>query len=121
MDGGLCFFHANPNKASELGRIGGRKNGRGMVGSDPLPLLDTITAVRDAGNRVISDVYAGNLHPRTAAGLAPLLQLQLRAIEKIALEDRMTTLEEKVARVTADLERINQERKEHQSSRFQSP
>lgn len=21
--GGLCFFHANPNKASELGRIGG--------------------------------------------------------------------------------------------------
>ena len=22
--GGLCFFHANPNKASELGRIGGR-------------------------------------------------------------------------------------------------
>jgi hypothetical protein len=22
--GGLCFFHANPDKASELGRIGGR-------------------------------------------------------------------------------------------------
>jgi len=26
-EGGLCFFHANPNKAVELGRIGGRKNG----------------------------------------------------------------------------------------------
>jgi Family of unknown function (DUF5763) len=24
--GGLCYFHANPNKASELGQIGGRKN-----------------------------------------------------------------------------------------------
>jgi hypothetical protein len=24
--GGLCFLHANPNKASELGRIGGRSN-----------------------------------------------------------------------------------------------
>jgi len=22
--GGLCYFHANPNKAAELGRIGGR-------------------------------------------------------------------------------------------------
>jgi hypothetical protein len=25
-EGGLCFFHANPDKASELGRIGGRGN-----------------------------------------------------------------------------------------------
>jgi len=24
MEGGLCYFHANPNKASELGRNGGR-------------------------------------------------------------------------------------------------
>lgn len=24
-EGGLCFFHANPDKAAELGRIGGRK------------------------------------------------------------------------------------------------
>ena len=40
--GGLCFFHANPNKASELGRIGGRRNGHtGVVESDPLPAVDT--------------------------------------------------------------------------------
>jgi len=25
-EGGLCFFHANPNKAAELGRVGGRKS-----------------------------------------------------------------------------------------------
>jgi len=25
---GLCFFHGNPNKASELGRIGGKRNRR---------------------------------------------------------------------------------------------
>ena len=25
MEGGLCYFHANPNKAAELGRNGGRR------------------------------------------------------------------------------------------------
>jgi len=35
--GGLCFFHANPNKASELGRIGGRSNGKFLANnSEPL-------------------------------------------------------------------------------------
>jgi hypothetical protein len=27
-EGGLCFVHANPKKAAELGRVGGRKNRR---------------------------------------------------------------------------------------------
>ena len=27
MDGGLCYFHANPNKASELGQRGGKAKG----------------------------------------------------------------------------------------------
>ena len=31
--------------------------------------------------QLIVDVYAGKLHPRVAAGLAPLLNLQLRAIQ----------------------------------------
>src|SRR3954451_11963115 len=93
-EGGLCFFHANPNKASELGRIGGRKNRHVvMTDSDPLPRLDTATAVRTAVARLIEDVYAGELHPRIASGLAPLLNLQLRAIETSDLEDRLTKLE----------------------------
>ena len=25
MEGGLCYFHANPDKAAELGRNGGRR------------------------------------------------------------------------------------------------
>ena len=80
--GGLCFFHANPDKASELGRIGGRSN-RHAAGenADPLPTLDNVIAVRDTVARLIADVYAGKLHPRIAAGLAPLLNLQMRAIE----------------------------------------
>jgi uncharacterized protein DUF5763 len=39
--GGLCYFHANPDKASELGRIGGRSNRHSASeAADPLPALD---------------------------------------------------------------------------------
>lgn len=102
-EGGLCFFHANPNKASELGRIGGQKNRHVVTtDSDPLPRLDTATAVRTVVARLIEDVYAGKLHPRIASGLAPLLNLQLRAIETSDLEQRVAKLEKLLA--SADLE-----------------
>lgn len=98
--GGLCFFHANPNKASELGRIGGRGNRHAAAESpDPLPTLDNALAVRDTVARLIADVYAGKLHPRIAAGLAPLLNLQLRAIETTSLEQRLAKLEKALAKL----------------------
>jgi hypothetical protein len=91
---GLCFFHANPDKASELGRIGGRKN-RHAAGEvvDPLPTLDNALAVRDTVARLITDVYAGKINPRIASGLAPLLNLQMRAIETTDFERRLAKLE----------------------------
>jgi Family of unknown function (DUF5763) len=92
-EGGLCFFHANPNKAVELGRIGGKKNGHLRVGLDPLPNLDNAMAIRGTVARLISDVYEGKLHPRIAAGLARLMHLQLRAVEKTELEKRLAKLE----------------------------
>jgi hypothetical protein len=100
-EGGLCFFHANPKKAAELGRIGGRKNSRVPAGSDPLPDLDSVTAVRDAVKRMITEVYAGKLHPRTAAGLAPLMNLQIRAIEKTDLERRLAKIEKQMNELKA--------------------
>jgi|SRR5580765_1200605 len=109
-EGGLCFFHANPNKAAELGRIGGRKNGRMNVGCNPLPELDTVNAVREAVKQLISDVYTGKLNSRTAAGLAPLLHLQMRAIEKTDFEQRITKMEKHLARLKADMERTGQEK-----------
>ena len=101
--GGLCFFHANPNKASELGRIGGRRNRRAAAAEavDPLPKLDNVVSVQDAVEKLISDVYTGKLHPRVAAGLAPLLNLQLRALEATELERRIATVEKLLARAEA--------------------
>ena len=92
-EGGLCFFHANPTTAVELGRIGGKKNGHLRVGLDPLPGPDNAIAIRDTVARLISDVYAGKLHPRIAAGLAPLMHLQLRVLEKTEFENRLARVE----------------------------
>ncbi|MBZ5657245.1 MAG: hypothetical protein LAO56_18415 [Acidobacteriia bacterium] len=55
--------------------------------------LDNPLAVRDAIARLIADVYAGKVHPRIGAGLAPLLNLRLRAIETTELERRLAKLE----------------------------
>lgn len=71
MPGGLCFFHANPNKAAELGRIGGRRKiGSFDKNSEPLPILDNARGVRDTVARLISDIYEGKRHPSIGAGLA---------------------------------------------------
>lgn len=93
-DGGLCFFHSNPNKAAELGRVGGRKNRRMLSNIDTTPALKTATAVRDMVEKLISEIYTHRLHPRIAAGLVPLLNLQLRAIEQTDIEQRIATLEQ---------------------------
>lgn len=92
--GGLCYFHANPDKASELGRIGGRKNRHFEThNSTLLPNLDSIAAVRDTVARAIADLYNGRLHPRIASSLVPLLDLQMRAIESSNLAERLAKLE----------------------------
>jgi hypothetical protein len=100
-DGGLCFFHANPNKASELGRLGGRKNRHFVLEpSGSLPAVNTATAVRDTVSRLIDDVYSRRIDPKIARGLAPLLNLQLRAIESSDLEIRLQKLEKLMAETT---------------------
>ena len=96
--GGLCFFHANPNKASELGRKGGRHNRRfSPENAVPLPKVNTAAAVRDLVAQLIDDVYTGKLDPRIAAGLAPLMNLQLRVIETADLEEQVARLQKQLA------------------------
>jgi hypothetical protein len=56
--------------------------------------------VREASARLIADVYSGRLNPRIATSLAPLLNLQLRAIETVELQQRVVKLE----RLLADLD-----------------
>jgi len=100
--GGLCYFHTNPNKASELGRIGGSKKGHAVESAEPLPTVDNAVAVRDLVARLIADVHSGKIHPKVAAGLAPLMNLQLRAIETSNLEIRVEKLEKLLTKLAAD-------------------
>ncbi len=93
-DGGLCYFHANPLKASELGRIGGRKNGHIFAGnSDPLPLLNTAAGIRETVSRLAAEVYAGIIEPKAASALVSLLNIQLHAIETEDIERRIALLQ----------------------------
>ena len=105
MPGGLCFFHANPKKASELGRIGGRSKRHATAESgDPLPTLDTAIALRDAAGRLIADVIAGKVHPQVAAGLVPLMNLQRHAIKTADLEQRLAKVEKELFGAGGDLD-----------------
>jgi hypothetical protein len=60
--------------------------------------INTAMAVRKTVGRLIADLYAGKLHPRIAAGLAPLMNLQLRAIKTADLEQRMVRIENLLAK-----------------------
>ena len=94
--GGLCYFHANPTRASELGRIGGKKNRHFTNDSPtPLPSLDNQAALRDTIPRLIADLYMGKLHPRTASALVGLMNLQLRTIESAELAERLAKVEKR--------------------------
>jgi len=96
--GGLCFFHANLNKASELGRIGGRKKGHAAESIEPTPTVNNAIEVQALLAQLIDEVRAGKLAPRVATALAPFISLQLRAIQ-IADEHRVAELEKELAEV----------------------
>jgi hypothetical protein len=94
-EGGLCFFHSNPNKAAELGRIGGTKNRYAFVAEDRPPLaIESVKEVQTTLTRLIDEVYSLKLSPKTAAGLAALLNLQWRVIRSTDLEKRILRLEQ---------------------------
>jgi len=96
-EGGLCYFHANPTKASELGRIGGRSKRLATAAVLDIESLNTAGAVRDTTARLISDVYSGKVRSNLASALATLLNLQLRAIQTSDQEARIAALEQKLA------------------------
>jgi hypothetical protein len=98
--GGLCFFHANPNRAAELGRKGGRsKRHVTEDGSDPLPALESVQAVRAFVARLLHEVYFGETHPSVVRGLAPLLYLQLRVMHDAEIEERLSKLEQELSQL----------------------
>jgi hypothetical protein len=94
--GGLCFFHANPDRAKTFGQIGGRKNRRSVV---DLQVPDNMSAadVRNVTAQAIRLLMSGDMHAREAGALAQLCNSLYRVIPTADLETRVTMLEEQLA------------------------
>jgi hypothetical protein len=69
--GGLCFFHANPARARELGRIGGRKN-RQQLPELVVPTAMTAAELSRLLSEALRDVWSNKLAPRKAAAMSQL-------------------------------------------------
>ena len=91
---GYCHLHANPGKAAELGRSGGKRN-RHVVDNEarPLPALNSISDLKDAVGILIGEAYAKSLSIKTAAGLAPLFNTLFRILSGKEMEERLQRLE----------------------------
>ena len=95
MAGGLCFLHANPARASELGRVGGRKNRHSVrVDASSVTTVPRSAAeIRILLADVIAQVKAGRLEPKIGTSVAYIAGPLLRAIEIADLEGRLQKLE----------------------------
>jgi hypothetical protein len=63
--------------------------------------------------RLIADVHSGKVHPRLAAGLAPLMN---RAIETSNLELRVEKLEQLLAKLAAGRDKKGHAQPDHAGS-----
>jgi len=82
MEGGLCYFHANSNKASELECNGGwrRKHTYEQATKDIAPPASAAD-VRRILAETMAEVKAGRMDPKVANTIAYLATVLLRVYE----------------------------------------
>ena len=96
MPGGLCYFHANPDKASELGQRGGKaKSSEGV--SDATEYLDlplrTVEDVTTLLADTINDLRSGSIDSRIANTVGYLASGMLKALQQGDIEGRLRAME----------------------------
>jgi hypothetical protein len=80
MEGGLCYFHANPDKAAELGRNGGRRRKHTYEQSaEAISPPESAADVRRMLAETMADVNAGRMDPKVANTVAYVGTILLRA------------------------------------------
>jgi hypothetical protein len=87
----MCFFHAHPEKAAELGRNGGRGNRRWKETDVNLPHLDLkkIENVVELLAETIRRVRQGPFDLRAASAIGYLAGMLLKAVETEKAEERL--------------------------------
>ena len=82
MEGGLCYFHANPDKAVELGRNGGRHRKQTYEqSSEPVVPPESAADVKRMLAETMAEVKAGKMDPKVANTVAYVGTVLLRAYE----------------------------------------
>jgi hypothetical protein len=82
LEGGLCYFHANPDKATELGQRGGRRRQRTYEQStEQIAPPESAADVRRMLAETMAEVKAGRMDPKVANTIAYLATVLLRAHE----------------------------------------
>src|SRR5215469_9038603 len=82
MEGGLCYFHANPDKAAELGRNGGqRRKHTYEQSSEPVAPPESPADVKRMLAETMAEVKAGKMDPKVDNTIAYLATVLLRAYE----------------------------------------
>ena len=94
--GGLCFFHANPDSAKQLGKVGGQKNRKLAVDLE-VPDNLTATGLCKMNIEVMRLLLSGELRAREACAFVQLSNSLSRIIPTADLEARLAALEEQIA------------------------
>ena len=96
VEGELCYFHADPNRARTLGRIGGSKN-RAQLPEPPAAGSLNVGNLRDILAETIYDVRAKRISPRIGGAIAQLSNAAHRILQTADLEARLARLEQQLA------------------------
>jgi len=94
---GLCFFHANPAQAQKLGQLGGWKNRKRPPVDLQVPEDLTVAHLSRINAHAMQYLLSGDLEPRAAMALVQMSSLQLRILEGIEYDARLTLLENQIA------------------------
>jgi hypothetical protein len=91
---GLCAMHAEPSRASEMGRKSGAARRYAYAGSACLMTIpETAAQIKTVLGQVILDLANRRLAPKAACAMAYVTGVTLRAIEASGWEERITKLE----------------------------
>jgi hypothetical protein len=91
MEGDLCYFHANPDKAAELGRNGGRHRKQTYEqATKDIASPASAADVRRMLAETMADVKAGRMDPKVPNTVAYVGTVLLRAYEADAAHSAHT-------------------------------
>src|SRR6516162_10764291 len=80
MEGGLCYFHANPDRATELGQRGGRRRKHTYEQStEDIAPPESAADVKRMLAETMAEVKAGKMDPKVANTVAYVGTVLLRA------------------------------------------